>query len=99
MLASKNSQVSLSKLKGTVLKHTNLMKGLATLVCEGISVPDTVFSDPKNVKDALKTTLEEVNGTLVCLVFLFNLFRVPLSSIDIIHNVFELLASGLELSL
>jgi hypothetical protein len=29
------------------------MKRLATLVGEGISVPDTVFPDPKNVKDAL----------------------------------------------
>ncbi len=53
MLACQNSQVSLSKLEGTVLKHTNLMKGLTTLVSKGISVPDTVFSDPKNVEDAL----------------------------------------------
>ena len=53
MLASQNSQISLGKLKCTVLKHTNFMKGLATLVGEGISVPDTVFPDPKNVKDAL----------------------------------------------
>jgi hypothetical protein len=36
---------------------------------------------------------------LVCLVFLFNLFGVPLSPIDIIHDVLELLASGLELPL
>ena len=36
---------------------------------------------------------------MVCLVFLFNLFSVLLSPIDIIHDVFELLASGLELSL
>jgi len=36
---------------------------------------------------------------LVCLVFLFNLFSVLLSPIDIIHDVFELLASGLELPL
>ena len=55
------------------------MKGLPTLVGEGISVPDTVFPDPKNVKDALQTTLEEVNGTLICLVFFFNLFSVLLS--------------------
>jgi hypothetical protein len=75
------------------------MKGLATLVGEGISVPDTVFPDPKNVKDALQTTLKEVDGTLICLVFLFNLFSVLLSPIDIIHDVFELLASGLELPL
>ena len=75
------------------------MKGLPTLVGEGISVPDTVFPDPKNVKDALQTTLEEVNGTLICLVFFFNLFSVLLSPIDIIHDVLELLASGLELPL
>ena len=99
MLACKDSQVNLSELEGTVLKHTNLMKGLTTFVGKGISVPDTIFSDPKNVEDALKTTLEEVNGALVSLVFFFNLFRVLLSSIDIIHNVLELLASGLELSL
>jgi len=36
---------------------------------------------------------------LVCLVFLFNFFSVLLSPIDIIHDVFELLASGLELPL
>ena len=57
MLTSQNGQISLGKLECTVLKHTNLMKGLATLVGEGISVPDTVFPDPKNVKDALQTTL------------------------------------------
>ena len=36
---------------------------------------------------------------MVCLIFLFNLFSVLLSPIDIIHDVFELLASGLELTL
>ena len=36
---------------------------------------------------------------MVRLVFLFNLFSVLLSPIDIIHDVFELLASGLELTL
>ena len=99
MLTSKNSQVGLRKFKGTVLKHAYLVKGLSTLVGQGISVPNTVFLNAEKIEDALETSLKHINGALVLIILLLNIFRLLLSPIDLIHNVFELLASRLKLAL
>lgn len=93
MLACQDCQIGLSKLKGTVLKHTNLMKSLTTLVSEGISIPDSILHNAENFENTLKTTLKNVNGALISLILLLNLFCLLLSPINFIHNVLKLLTS------
>lgn len=99
MLAGQNSEVGLSQLEGTVLKHTDLVKSLPTLVSKSISIPDTVLFDTKQIEDLLKTALQNINSALVSLVLLFYFFGLFLSSVNLIHYVFKLLSSGLELTL
>lgn len=75
------------------------MKSLAALVGKGICVPDSVLLDSEEFEDALKATLKYINCALVCLILLLNVFSFLLCPINLVHNVFELLTSGLELAL
>ena len=75
------------------------MQSVTALVSQGICVPDTVFLDVQEVKDALQTTLKHINGALVLTILFFDVFSLLLSPVDLIHNVFELLASRLKLAL
>ena len=98
VLASEHSEVSLSELERTVLKHPNLVQRLPAFVCEGISIPHAVLFDTEQIENLLETALQDADCALVRLILLLNLLGVLLRLVNFIHNILQLLSSLLEFS-
>ena len=99
VLARQHVQLGLSQLEGPVLKHAHLVQGVAALVRKGVSVPDTVLFDLEQVEDLLEPALQEVDGAGVLEVFFFYLLGLLLSTVNVIHDFFELNSATLKLTL
>jgi len=93
MLACHHNKVGLGQLESAVLEHADLMQQCTSLVRECLVVPDAVRLDFEDLKDLLKTTLQNVDHSLVSSVFSFYLFRLLLSAVDLTHDLLYLLAA------
>ena len=66
---------------------------------QGVGVPDTVFFDLEQIEDFLEAALQKVNCAGVLKVLFFNFLSLLLSTVNVIHNFFELNSARLKLSL
>ena len=99
VLAREEVQLRLCQLEGSVFQHSHLVQGIATLVSQGVGVPDTVFFDLEQIEDFLETSLQKIHCAGVLKVFFFNLLGLLLSTVNVIHNFFELNSARLKLTL
>ena len=75
------------------------MQGVAALVRQGVRVPDAILFDLEQVENLLKASLQKVHCASVLKIFFFNLLRLLLSTINVIHDLFELNSARLKLTL
>ena len=66
---------------------------------QGVCVPDSVLFDLKQIEDFLEASLQEVDSAIVLKVFFFYLLSLLLSTIDVVHDFFELNSARLKLTL
>lgn len=87
VLACHHNEVGLGKLESAVLEHADLMQQCTSLVRERLVVPDAVGLDFEDLEHLLKTTLQNVDHSLVSSVLSFYLFRLLLSAVDLTHDL------------
>jgi hypothetical protein len=99
VLAREHVQLGLSQLEGTVLKHAHLVESVAALVGQGVGVPDAVLLDLKEIEDLLEAALQQVDCAGVLKVLFLYLLGLLLSTVNVIHDFFELNSARLKLTL